>query len=73
MIADRYDIYTAFYFLAGTIVFANLLVFFLPKPSRFRQTRRASEARPFALMYIRVNGCAAKAQCLCFYTSARTD
>jgi sugar phosphate permease len=31
MLADRYDIYTAFYFLAGTIVFANLLVFFLPK------------------------------------------
>jgi sugar phosphate permease len=30
MIADRYDIYTAFYFLAGSIVFANLLVFFLP-------------------------------------------
>ena len=30
MLADRYDIYTAFYFLAGTIVFANLMVFFLP-------------------------------------------
>ncbi len=30
MIADSYDIYRAFYFLAGTIVFANLLVFFLP-------------------------------------------
>ncbi|MBX9811598.1 MAG: MFS transporter [Burkholderiales bacterium] len=30
MIADAADIYTAFYFLAGTIVFANLLVFFMP-------------------------------------------
>lgn len=30
VIADTYDIYTAFYFLAGTIVFANLLVFFIP-------------------------------------------
>jgi sugar phosphate permease len=31
MIADAFDIYTAFYFLAGTIIFANLLV--LPMPS----------------------------------------
>ena len=30
MIADRYDIYTGFYCLAGTIAFANVLVFFLP-------------------------------------------
>ncbi len=30
MIADAYDIYTGFFFLAGTIVFANLLVFFMP-------------------------------------------
>jgi len=30
MIADAYDIYRAFYFLAGTIVCANFLVFFLP-------------------------------------------
>lgn len=30
MIADAYDIYTGFYFLAATIVFANLLVFFMP-------------------------------------------
>ena len=30
MIADASGIYTAFYFLAGTIVFANLLVFFMP-------------------------------------------
>jgi sugar phosphate permease len=30
MIADAYDLYTAFYFLAGTILFANLLIFFMP-------------------------------------------
>jgi len=30
MIADAYDIYTGFFFLAATIVFANLLVFFMP-------------------------------------------
>jgi sugar phosphate permease len=30
MIADAYDLYTGFYCLAGTIIFANLLVFFLP-------------------------------------------
>jgi FSR family fosmidomycin resistance protein-like MFS transporter len=30
MIADSYDIYKAFYFLAGIIVFANVLVVFMP-------------------------------------------
>lgn len=30
IVADRYDVFTAFYFLAGTIVIANLLVFFTP-------------------------------------------
>lgn len=30
MIADASDIYTAFYFLAGTILFANLLIVFMP-------------------------------------------
>jgi sugar phosphate permease len=30
MIADAYDIYTGFYFLAGTIACANVLVFFIP-------------------------------------------
>lgn len=30
MIADAYDIYTGFFFLAGTIIFANVLVFFMP-------------------------------------------
>lgn len=30
MIADKYDIYKAFYFLAAIIVFANVLVLFMP-------------------------------------------
>jgi sugar phosphate permease len=30
MIADAYDIYTGFYFLAGTIFVANFLIFFIP-------------------------------------------
>jgi MFS family permease len=30
MIADAYDIYYAFYFLAFTIIFANVLIFFMP-------------------------------------------
>lgn len=30
MIADQYDIYTGFLFLAGTIVLANFLIFFMP-------------------------------------------
>jgi sugar phosphate permease len=34
MIADAKDIYTAFYFLAGTILFANALVFFVPNHDR---------------------------------------
>src|SRR4051812_38527054 len=32
-IADATDVYVGFYFLAGTIVFANLLVFFMPNTS----------------------------------------
>lgn len=31
VIADASDLYTGFYFLAGTIIFANFLVFFMPK------------------------------------------
>ena len=31
MIADAYDLYTAFYFLAGTILLANVLIVFMPK------------------------------------------
>jgi MFS family permease len=34
VIADTYDIFTAFYFLAGTIVLANALVFFVPNHDR---------------------------------------
>jgi FSR family fosmidomycin resistance protein-like MFS transporter len=30
MIADNFDIYKAFYFLAGIIIFANVLVLFMP-------------------------------------------
>ncbi len=30
MIADKYDIYTGFLFLAGTIILANFLIFFMP-------------------------------------------
>jgi MFS family permease len=31
MIADAYNIYTAFYFLAGTIVFANVMMLLMPQ------------------------------------------
>jgi sugar phosphate permease len=34
IIADAYDIYTAFYFLAGTILFANVLIVFMPDEKR---------------------------------------
>jgi MFS family permease len=30
MLADRYNVYTGFYFLVGTIIVANLLIFFMP-------------------------------------------
>ena len=39
MIADRYDIYAGFYFLAGTIALANILVMFIPNGA-------AAQARP---------------------------
>jgi sugar phosphate permease len=42
MIADAYDIYTAFYFLAGTILFANVLIVFMPDT-------RAQQAKPVAV------------------------
>jgi len=41
MIADATDIYTAFYYLAGTIILANLLVVFVPD-------REAARAKPAA-------------------------
>jgi hypothetical protein len=31
MIADAYSLYAGFYFLAGIIIFANFLVYFMPK------------------------------------------
>lgn len=31
LIADHFSVYTAFYFLAGTIVLANVLIFFVPQ------------------------------------------
>jgi MFS family permease len=41
VIADAYDLYTAFYFLAGTILFANVLIVFMPN-------ERAAHAKPAA-------------------------
>jgi sugar phosphate permease len=41
MIADASDIYTGFYFLAGTILFANLLIVFMPNGA-------AQQAKPAA-------------------------
>ncbi|MGH8633233.1 MAG: MFS transporter [Burkholderiales bacterium] len=41
MIADAYDLYTAFYFLAGTILFANVLIVFMPNGT-------AQQAKPAA-------------------------
>lgn len=41
MIADAYNIYTAFYFLAATILFANVLIVFMPKD-------QAAHAKPAA-------------------------
>jgi MFS family permease len=38
MIADAYNIYTAFYFLAGTIVFANLMMLLMPAETRHHAT-----------------------------------
>ena len=38
MIADAYDIYTGFYFLAGTIALANVLIFFMPN-GKVRQAK----------------------------------
>ena len=41
MIADSYDIYKAFYFLAAIIVFANLLVLFMPPDHAQRRVAAA--------------------------------
>jgi len=41
IIADSFDLYTGFYFLAGTIAFANVLVFFMPNGA-VRQVKPAA-------------------------------
>jgi sugar phosphate permease len=45
MIADATDIYTGFYFLAGTIIFANVLVFFMPNITASQEKPAAAGAR----------------------------
>ena len=45
MIADAYDIYTAFYFLAGTILLANLLIVFMPNGDAERAKPAAAAAK----------------------------
>lgn len=44
MIADATDIYTGFYYLAGTIIFANVLVFFMPGGSAAQAKAAAASA-----------------------------
>lgn len=44
MIADATDIYTGFYFLAGTIIFANFLVFFMPSTTAAQAKSAAAGA-----------------------------
>jgi MFS transporter, FSR family, fosmidomycin resistance protein len=43
MIADASDLYTAFYFLAGTILLANLLIVFMPKDAAARTAVAAAK------------------------------
>ncbi len=38
LIADTWNVYVAFYFLAGTIIAANLLVLFVPNTGSPRAT-----------------------------------
>jgi sugar phosphate permease len=45
MIADATNLYVGFYFLAGTIIFANLLVFFIPNTEAPTQTPAARSAK----------------------------
>jgi MFS family permease len=42
MIADAYSIYTAFYFLAGSIVFANVMMIFMPADTHRRSAPPAA-------------------------------
>ena len=44
LIADRYGLITTFYFLVGTIIVANLLIFFTPVGDGRAKRRRASPA-----------------------------
>lgn len=46
LIADNYDIYKAFYFLAGIIVFANVLVLFMPPDDVKPRAGAASPLQP---------------------------
>jgi len=41
LIADAYSLYAGFYFLAGIIISANLLVFFMPKDAPLAGALRA--------------------------------
>lgn len=42
VIADAFDIYTGFYFLAGTIILANFLVFFMPDGEEVKRAPAAA-------------------------------
>jgi sugar phosphate permease len=42
MIADASDVYTGFFFLAGTIIFANVLVYFMPDTTAEQKTASAT-------------------------------
>ena len=43
LIADRYGLITTFYFLVGTIIVANMLIFFTPVVEREDKTRFAGQ------------------------------
>jgi MFS family permease len=39
IVADHYGLMAAFYFLAGTIVLANVMIFFTPAPANDHQAK----------------------------------
>ena len=45
LIADTYDIFTAFYFLAGTVIVANCLIVFMPNREAGHSTAPATATR----------------------------
>jgi MFS family permease len=45
LIADNYDIFTAFYFLAGTVIVANCLIVFMPNRESGHAPAPAAAAR----------------------------